>query len=287
MRIRIEGISHRGRVRDHNEDAFGWRGLAVQTDDGPALVTELEVTRPVTIVVCDGMGGHAGGDRASAAATRLIGSDSVVGSTADHHDAAVRLRAAIRETSDALDALPTGAGEGATPGCTVVGTTVFPDGSALIFNVGDSRAYTLDDGILSRLTEDHRREGSNVLTQALGGGARIALEPSFYSLRLGATPGIVVCTDGVDDYVDQATVESAMAEDSPDLPLRLRNHALAGGGGDNVTVLQISLVPEPVEPETDASEPGPENDPAEPEPESEANTGDHLPTTPTTEYDDV
>jgi len=282
VRIRIEGISHRGMVRDHNEDAFGWRGLAVQTDDGPPLLTELEVIRPITIVVCDGMGGHAGGDRASLMATRLIGSDSVVGSTADHHDTAVRLREAIRETSEVLNALPTGAQEGATPGCTVVGATVFPDGSVLVFNVGDSRAYTLDDSILSRLTEDHRREGGNTLTQALGGGARVVLEPSFYSLRLGSVPGVVLCTDGLDDYVDQGGIESAMAEDLPDLPLRLRNLALAGGGGDNVTVVQVGLVPEPADSET--APPGTDGTDLEPERDAEARPTD---TTAMTEKNDV
>lgn len=254
MRISVEGISHRGLVRDHNEDAFGWRGLAVQSDDGPTISVELDVDKPTTIVVCDGMGGHAGGDRAALLATRTVGSDRVVGSSVDHDDMVSRLRAVLQECSDSMGRL-VGSGEaGRPPGCTVVGVTVFSDGSALVFNVGDSRAYTLDDGILSRLTVDHRRDGSNALIQALGGGGRTELAPSFHAIQLGPEPGVVLCTDGLDDYADAGAVETVMSEETPNLPLRLRNLALTGGGGDNVTVVQLRAVHECAENERGAAE---------------------------------
>lgn len=244
MKIEIEGISHRGLVRNHNEDAFGWRGLAVQSDDGPMITVQLEIDNPTTIVVCDGMGGHAGGDRASLLAIRTIGSDRVVGSSADHDDTVNRLRAALQECSEAMEQLVNFGDAGRPPGCTIVGATVFPDGSALVFNVGDSRAYTLDDGVLSRLTVDHRKAGSNALVQALGGGARVELDPSFYTVQLGADPGVILCTDGLVDYTDADAIETVLSEGSPNIPLRLRNLALTGGGGDNITVVRLSVVPE-------------------------------------------
>ncbi|MGW4242466.1 PP2C family protein-serine/threonine phosphatase [Nocardia sp. NPDC004722] len=244
MRIRIAAVTHRGHVRTHNEDALGWGGWALQGDSPTALTTEIDVTSPITIVVCDGLGGHAGGAAASRFACEgLSAPGAIADSTGDDHVRTVVGRL-LQQISDSINDLGEQRPELHAMGCTVVGVTVLPDSSAVVFNVGDSRAYRLEGAYLAQLSLDHRASGSNLLRQALGAGRRVVVEPDYFDCRLQPGPGILLCTDGLDDYADFESIERLMLSAPADLPVLLRDLALAGGGGDNVTVVQVSCVPD-------------------------------------------
>ncbi|MEU6582493.1 protein phosphatase 2C domain-containing protein [Nocardia sp. NPDC046763] len=244
MRIRIAAMTHRGLQREHNEDALGWGGWSLQGDTPTITTTELEIVEPTTVVVCDGLGGHAGGATASRLACEMLTAPGSVATMTDSTPTRAAIGTLLQRISDRINDLGETRPELRAMGCTVVGVTVFPDGTALIFNVGDSRAYRLEGPYLAQLSLDHRAAGSNLLRQALGGGRRANLEPAFFECCVPAGPGILLCTDGLDDYAEPESIERIMRAGPADLPALLRDLALAGGGGDNVTVVQIMSHPD-------------------------------------------
>jgi protein phosphatase len=139
-------------------------------------------------------------------------------------------------------------------------------GELFVAHVGDSRAYLLRHGKLHRLTRDHTRAQEladlgvisdedvathrlrHVLTQALGiceGGG----EPDMERIRLDDGDRLLVCTDGLTNMVDEATITAELdpaRNASADAACqRLLELALNRGGKDNVTIVvagyQIAL----------------------------------------------
>ncbi|MEE9206296.1 MAG: protein phosphatase 2C domain-containing protein, partial [Acidimicrobiia bacterium] len=119
-----------GRVRDHNEDSV-WPTADGSTDE------------VLAVAVADGMGGHAGGEVASA--TALDTAMAVSG------EPTMRVLAANVAVVDAARQRPRLAGMGTT----LTLALLDPDGDLDIGHVGDSRAYLLRDGTLQQLTRDH------------------------------------------------------------------------------------------------------------------------------------
>jgi protein phosphatase len=217
-----------GRVRDNNEDA-------VVCDERLA-------------VVADGMGGHPGGEVASAVAVALVQA-VFTGRSLDELEAGVR--AANRAIWDRAD----GSGELEGMGTTICAVGLTEDGSLAVVNVGDSRAYMLRDGSLRQLTHDHsvtaelveRGELSEqealdhphhgVLTRALGVGPDVEPDSAAYPAVEGDR--ILVCTDGLINEVPDDEIASVMAatKDVQVTTDALVELALSRSGRDNVSVV--------------------------------------------------
>ncbi len=237
MRVRITALTHRGLVRDHNEDCIGWSGWAMNGEVTQPLSVEVEIVEPFVVVVCDGMGGHAGGETASRIATSMLTEGAACEAGTEEAVTALIQRASDA-INDAAETIPFLSGMG----CTAVGLVVHPSGEALVFNIGDSRCYRVEGRYLAQLSVDHREPASNALTQALGGGRRMILQPDFFRCALPGDPGLILCTDGLDDYADFVDIEDHVLAGGPDLVAGLRDLALAGKGGDNVSIVQVSLI---------------------------------------------
>lgn len=233
--ITVAIASHRGRVRDHNEDAVGLDGWTLSGDKPTAMSLSLPADRPHIIAVCDGLGGHRGGDTASGVAAQRV-TAPLVRTQALEDDLIVRIQAVSEEINDISDADPAVHGLGTT----LAGVYVESGGVATVFNVGDSPVYRLESGFLATLTVDHRAPHTNTLTQALGAGRRTVIEPDFYPCNLWDSP-LVLCSDGVTDFVADAVIESILiAPETWLIPERLVAAALDGGGGDNITVAVVA-----------------------------------------------
>ncbi|MFZ7088600.1 PP2C family protein-serine/threonine phosphatase [Curtobacterium sp. RRHDQ10] len=228
-----------GRRRDHNEDSY--------LIDAPYFV------------VADGMGGHLAGDRASDAVVRRLGSVSR-GPFGSREDIEAALAVATVDIERAAGGNAIGAGTTVT-GLTLVATAGVP--AMLVFNVGDSRTYRIEDGSMRRVTVDHsvvqemvdagllRSEDaeshpdSNVITRAVGFGE--PPQPDFWTLPLHAGDRYIVCSDGLTKEIGDVGI-SRIAAKEPDpqrLAERLVGDAIVAGGRDNVTVvvLRVDAVP--------------------------------------------
>jgi serine/threonine protein phosphatase PrpC len=247
-------VTHVGKVRDHNEDAHFF-----DADAG-------------LLIVCDGMGGHAAGEVASALAVRTIRGqwlDEQVGQLAEAWlkertaEAKKQLFEALRAGVIAAHDLILAEGEEddakSGMGTTVVGAILV--GSELVFaHAGDSRAYIVRDGIAMQLTEDHTLlarllaagidvdvsgEGArfrSMLTNALGIGQDCKV--ATFVVPLADGDRFLLCSDGISEYVPEAEVGTVLTKQAS--PARAAEElvelALARGGGDNATALVIRVV---------------------------------------------
>lgn len=240
--IEIVGVTDTGSVRQFNEDH-----IMYDADDG-------------VIALADGMGGHRAGEVASRMATEIIIDRLRAGvaefrSSADQHSPQLVVKQSINRANDAVFA----AAE-ANPAYHGMGTTlvvaVFYDNHVTLAHVGDSRIYRLRRDRLQLLTRDdsllreqielgmiaaadargsHNR---NLVTRALG----IEKQVSAHVRDDDALPGdvFVLCSDGLNDLVEDADIELIVSALKGNLPLaaqHLVQFAKDNGGFDNVSVI--------------------------------------------------
>jgi serine/threonine protein phosphatase PrpC len=202
-------------------------------------------------VVCDGMGGHAGGREASNLALATI-LDYVSAAPADARPPDV-LRDALAAANLRVHAMATN--DQGRPGSTVVAILVH-SGGAEVAHVGDSRGYLVHGSQVFQITKDHSmvqelvdagfltpaqaavHPNANQITRALGMKADVNVEVRTQPLRFVAGDAFVLCSDGLSDLVEPheilQTVGSAPAAQAAGNLVDLAN---ARGGYDNITVL--------------------------------------------------
>jgi protein phosphatase len=219
------------------------------------------------LLVADGMGGHGGGDVASAIASRsLVGYLSSVLPWFDAQAKEPRdprqslsgvrdgLNAALRSSDRAVRRAA------AQPGGVVgMGTTMtvayahFP--LIYVAHVGDSRAYVLRDRTLHRLTRDHTVADElaealhqpveddspyhHVLTKAIGGGGNAQSEPDIRRADLEIGDVILLCSDGLTKHVrdDEIAALLGSSRNADRTVKKLIDLADERGGTDNITAV--------------------------------------------------
>lgn len=227
--------SDRGRRRPLNEDSF--------------------LAEPPLFFVADGMGGHAGGDRASAAAIDAFG--ELRGRPIVALDDVER--AFARAVQD-VSGISTGADAAGTTISGVAVTEQAGEAYWLVVNIGDSRTYRLAAGVLEQISVDHsevqdlvdkgeisateaeRHPRRNVITKAVGAGSYD--EPDYWLLPIAQGDRIMVCSDGLSKELDAARLTQVLSEErSPQTAAtRLVQEALLHGGRDNVTVVVVDAL---------------------------------------------
>ncbi len=245
-----------GNVRARNEDRFLVINLATG-DRSLQPSSRIQTIAPsgTLLAVCDGMGGAAGGDVASAMAVDVLAREmAAVSPFATQEAAQQSLLHAVREANRAILEAAARAPELRGMGTTVTAALVF--GTTLaIAHVGDSRAYLRRGRILQQLTTDHSVVGQmvaagritpeaargldnrNVLLQALGVMPKIGAELVVAELRAGDV--LLLCSDGLSTPLpDDAIVDLMLRHEDPMRCCRgLTEAACAAGGPDNVTVV--------------------------------------------------
>lgn len=243
LRMTLAGATDAGRVRARNED-----NLALGAAQGFAIV-------------CDGMGGHAGGDVASRiAATSVAGflgaQDGVDGLSDDA--AAVIITGAVDAANRRIVA--TNARRGsvaqAAMGTTIVGFWRLRGSDRYaVFHVGDSRLYRLRGGVLEALTRDHSlhqywldngergpEPGRNTILKALGFEEGAEPDLRFETALDGDV--LLLCSDGLNGMLDDEAIASALNQKASVLDetcARLIALANEAGGADNITVALVQF----------------------------------------------
>ena len=239
MRLSSFATSDVGRMRSGNEDSY----FCGQT----------------VFAVADGLGGHQGGEVASAAAVEpLARLDSR--EFTDPSAAAEALANAIREGNEAI--LDRAADDPSLygMGTTVTAAAVAGGRHLQLAHVGDSRAYLLREGALDQLTTDHTVVGElvrrgrltpeqaaihperSILTRAVGLDPRVPVDlPDPLALRSGDQ--LLLCSDGLTEAVDddQLTELLSAAPDGQAACRSLIDAANDAGGPDNITVVLVRV----------------------------------------------
>jgi serine/threonine protein phosphatase PrpC len=230
-------VSHVGRIRANNQDS-GYAGRTL-------------------FLVADGMGGHAGGDVASAIATRRIAeSDADYANTTE---AAAALEGALisanRELAETVSDHSELTGMGTT-----VSAMILQGDRVVISHIGDSRIYLMRSGELSQISTDHTfvqrlvdagritaeeamvHPRRSVLMRVLGD---VESSPEIDSMVLDTRPGDrwMLCSDGLSGVVSFDELHELMAADAgaKQVADRLVKASLDGGAPDNVTVVVVDI----------------------------------------------
>lgn len=266
VRIDYAAMTNQGLVRENNEDHFFvarfGRFLSPLTTNVEGQENTLFEEEGYALAVADGLGGASGGETASDLAIR--GMLSLVYSTPDWiispgDIAAERVMKRMVERYRRIDEMLVEEGK-YQPELEGMGTTLTVAAnvgeSLIVTHVGDSRAYLFRDGRLHQLTHDHtvaqalvdqgvieRKEDAatrlqHSLTKLLGGTGR-QCEADVQRILLHDRDVLVLCTDGLTDMVDDASISDilAAASTAKDAAQALTGSALANGGKDNVTVI--------------------------------------------------
>jgi PPM family protein phosphatase len=221
--------------------------------------------RPPVFVVADGMGGHDGGDIASAIVVDEFA--SLAESGYDAARGAEVVAAALRACHARIEqhtAEQRAAGHATySAGTTaVVALLVEEAGEArwLLANLGDSRAYRFDAGVLEQVSVDHslvqeyvdagtlapadaaHHPERNIVTRALGGPDEP--EADYFLLPFAGTARLLLCTDGINAMLDDAAIAAVLARcpDPGEAASELVAAAVAAGGEDNATAVIVDVV---------------------------------------------
>lgn len=230
-------LSDVGRKRDHNEDA----GAAIPGEPGWGF--------DAALIVCDGVGGSARGERASSTTVENL---RAALARADGTPIAERLRAAIAASNTELREYARAELEGASMGTTVVAAVV-TGMNVTVAHAGDSRAYRIRGREIEQLTADHSFVAEQVragvilaaeardhplrsrITRAVGmadGDAR----PEIAEATLARGDVLLLCSDGLHGLVEDREMAAAVGKDLEKAARELVALANARGGPDNITV---------------------------------------------------
>jgi protein phosphatase len=256
--LRLDACAHTdlGRVRKNNEDAY-------------FMDPELDL-----YVLSDGMGGQASGEIASKLAVETVVAhcrefkedSATTWSGEDRPDLchrSNRLAGAIRLANRKIHESSLQHRSQHGMGATIVAAWL-DDRRLSLAHVGDSRAYLFRAGTLEQLTADHSlvaehvRRGvmtpqeaeasqlQNILVRALGTQEDVEIDLDEQVLLDGDI--LLLCSDGLTHMVTDPEVASTLAtfESAQAAAQRLVELANEYGGQDNVTVIVIRALPEPV-----------------------------------------
>ncbi|WP_375339618.1 PP2C family protein-serine/threonine phosphatase [Microbacterium rhizophilus] len=229
------GVTHRGRKRDINQDAL--------------------LTAYPLFVVADGMGGHIGGEIASASTIdrlqRMVGKGPVSPEAIEK-----ALVKAVRDIGDHPETTDEGTGT------TVTGVYLDitdQDAHWVALNIGDSRVYIQRDDALAQVTTDHslvqelvaagrlspeeaeNHPYGNVITRAVGPSEGAV--PDYVRLDVRDGDRFVICSDGLTkELTDYGILHFLRLHADPEAAVdAMLEAALENGGRDNITIVVLNV----------------------------------------------
>lgn len=226
--------THKGHVHINNQDSF----LAVN-----------DVT--CLYAVADGMGGHLGGNVASAMAIDAL---KRINLSVQPDEAAL-----LHAVNDAnLSIFERQERDISLSGMGTTLTALWEGEDSLLFaHVGDSRAYRFLDGRLEQVTSDHSLVGEllrsgaitaemarkypyrNIITRAVG--TDVSLQTDVFRLQKQPGSRFLLCSDGLTEYAYNEQIMRAMVQPLEEAADGLLQIALSGGGKDNITLILMEV----------------------------------------------
>ena len=233
-------MTDEGQVRVSNQD------YVFASDAGAGKLSNL-------FIVADGMGGHLAGEYASETAVKTVLEN--VRQKLDDRPISI-LESAIKAANSKVYTEAQTDPKKRGMGTTMVAATV-DRGRLYVANVGDSRLYAVSNGRLQQVTRDHsvveelvrsggiskelasKHKDKHKITRAVGAEPEVKVD--FFDVALDDISTVLMCTDGLTNMVDDATIEDILlSEDKVKQKVeRLVNTANENGGTDNITVVII------------------------------------------------
>jgi protein phosphatase len=266
LKVRGFGLTDRGKVRTSNEDQFLiavlTKALQIQQTSLRQSQVQYAHEQGYLFVVADGMGGHAGGEQASALAVDSLESflldtflwfHHLKGRDGDHvlHEFRQALGQADVHILAEAEQRPELRGMGTT-----LTMAYSLNNELFVAHAGDSRCYLFRQGNLHQITQDHtivqemvrrgllaaeeaaRHPLRHVVTNVIG-GHEAGVQVEMHKVHLEAGDLVLLCSDGLSEMLANDEI-AALLQDCSDLPgtcARLVGTANERGGKDNITVI--------------------------------------------------
>ena len=245
MKFEFKEHTDKGLVREVNEDNLGH---SLNSKNGDVFV------------VCDGMGGHVGGQTASTIGVNALLSELT---TKPHNNMHVAISQALTFANEQVlghaEADPSLKGMGST--ATVC---LFKDDLLYVGHVGDSRAYIYSDKKLYRITRDdsyvqelvdkgvitedeaEMHPNKNRILQALGSTSALTPRIPKKPFKLKTGDLLLLCSDGLTSMVVDELIEQLInPQDLGGTLQELHKIAMTNGGKDNITMTLIKITESP------------------------------------------
>ncbi len=236
--MRSAGLTHTGMVRKDNQDAF---------------INRHEPNSMFVLAVADGMGGHKAGDIASACTARELDSFFAMWDKEDYFNKTEQIKDLIKHINRNLYRMANQNEDYDGMGTTLT-MLIANNKKAHIYQVGDSRAYLIDDNI-TQITKDHslvqfmvdsgqitseeaaQHPSKNVITRALGTDEDVEID--IYEIQLNPTDRILLCSDGLTDELQIDEIQTIVKSEKSlrKAVYKLIEAANKNGGHDNVTAV--------------------------------------------------
>jgi protein phosphatase len=267
IHMECDGATDIGRMRDSNQDHFLIANLCKSLE---LYKTSLDVTdhtrlfgrsQGKLLLVADGMGGHAGGERASALAIDTV-TTYVLNSLRwflrleadEEEDFVDDLKATLERCQQSIVAESESVPERRKMGTTLtMAYVIWP--RVYVVHAGDSRCYLFRDSKLWQITRDHtmaqefvdagvlsekeaeQSRWSHTLWNSIGGADDV--QPEVYKAELSMGDALLLCSDGLTKHVDDEQIEEWLARsETAEIACRqLVETANQAGGSDNITVV--------------------------------------------------
>ncbi len=212
----------------------------------------------ILAVVCDGMGGERSGSQASAIAVREFFDHFTAGYHADLDAEEIRilLLSSISAANSVIYTTARMDYQSYGMGTTCVAAFVEPDYIS-VANVGDSRAYIVEDGRMRQITSDHTvvnmlyQQGKidreqmrqhpqrNMLTRAVG--VERVVHPDYYRIPHGRDFLLLLCSDGLSGCCEDFEILNTLQHNTfAELPQALVHLSLEKGGRDNISLAVVT-----------------------------------------------
>ncbi len=239
------GVTDPGCTRVQNQDAYQLEALDKNT---------------LLCVVCDDMGGAKSGNVASTLAVDVFTQEVKRSWTSDMDEQRLgqMLLGAVKLANFTVYDQAQQFDEFTGMGTTLVAVLIHGKNAAVV-NVGDSRAYLIDDGGIEQLTEDHSLvqlmvangeltperaksyPGKNFITRAIG--TETVVMPDIFHRKLERGQCLLLCTDGLSNVIDDQEIlfEAVHGDGRQQCCQRLLDIAINRGAPDNVTAVLVEI----------------------------------------------
>ncbi|MEN3793642.1 protein phosphatase 2C domain-containing protein [Fulvimarina sp. MAC3] len=226
------GTTHEGLVRELNEDQ-----IYLRPDHG-------------IWAVADGMGGHEGGEIASAAIVKQL---ATLGRANSGSDLLARFEDRIIKAND--EVISISRQRGSTIGSTIVSLLIYETHFACLW-MGDSRLYLVRDGVLYPISRDHSEvqelldkglitpeeaeiwPRKNVITRAIGVSTDLMLSMENGAIEDGDL--FLLCSDGLTAHIGDDEITGFVAGKSAEKAVKtLLDETLSRGATDNVSIIVV------------------------------------------------
>ena len=251
MKIDIQAICDKGRVRENNEDALSIGGTFLR-DDAINLTVDVQENSVFYLLVSDGMGGHEKGEEASEITLDEL-KEQFAMNEIQPDTFSDDINEAAKYISYKLNNAAYDQGQSKPMGCTLTGV-VWHYGKIYLVNAGDSRTYRFRGGILRQLTTDQTERGisgnpqaSKALLNCIGGGLTGKILTDDITNKIIDDDVILICSDGLTDMLTDDEIETLLTEGittegmEEGLAEKMKEKACEAGGYDNVSIILAKL----------------------------------------------